>query len=115
MATSALLAWLLGFTAAAPTPLVALCCLVYGGFVMADSASLTAGAVEAAAPGQRGATMAVHSGIGFIGAFLGPLCFGWVLDLTGGPTRIAAWSAAFASLGLAVGCGALAVLLLRPR
>jgi MFS family permease len=115
MAASALLACAIGFTAAFPYWLVALACLLYGGFVMADSASLTAGAVEAATPGQRGATMAVHSGIGFIGAFLGPLCFGAVLDVAGGPTRIAAWGYAFASLGLAVACGALALLLLKPR
>ena len=115
MATSAVLACAIGFIAAAPYWLVALACLVYGGFVMADSASLTAGAVESAAAGQRGATMAVHSGIGFLGAFLGPLCFGAVLDLAGGPGRTAAWGFAFASLGLAVACGALAVSLVKPR
>lgn len=115
MATSAVLACAIGFIAAAPYWFVAVACLVYGGFVMADSASLTAGAVESAALGQRGATMAVHSGIGFLGAFLGPLCFGAVLDVMGGPAKITAWGTAFASLGLAVGCGALALLLLKPR
>ena len=115
MAASAVLAFVIGFAAAAPYALVSLACLVYGGFVMADSASLTAGAVEAAGDGQRGATMAVHSGIGFLGAFLGPLCFGAVLDLAGGPSRITAWGCGFASLGVAVGCGALAVWRLKPR
>ena len=115
MLASGALAVFIGFLAAAPYPLVSLACLLYGGLVMADSASLTAGAVESAAPGQRGATMAVHSSIGFVGAFLGPLSFGAVLDLAGGPGRIAAWGVAFATLGIAVACGALALLLLKPR
>jgi predicted MFS family arabinose efflux permease len=115
MLTSALLACLVGFTAASPYWLVSLACLIYGAFVMADSASLTVGAVEAAAAGQRGATMAVHSSIGFLGAFLGPLSFGMLLDHAGGPQHLAAWGIAFASLGLAVACGAVALLLLKPR
>jgi MFS family permease len=114
MATSAILACLIGFTAGLSYWLVALLCLVYGGFVMADSASLTAGAVESAQAGFRGATMAVHSSIGFLGAFLGPLIFGAVLDFAGGPDRLMAWGFAFASLGVAVGCGALTLLMLKP-
>jgi MFS family permease len=114
MAASAVFACLIGFTAGWSYRLVALLCLLYGGFVMADSASLTAGAVESATPGYRGATMAVHSSIGFLGAFLGPPIFGAALDLAGGPDKIAAWGFAFATLGLAVGAGAVTLLLLKP-
>ena len=79
--------------------------LLYSVTVSADSASLTAGAVEAAAPGQHGATMAVHSFIGFSGAFIGPLTFGVLLDLTGGRDSLFAWGVAFASLGLMIALG----------
>ncbi len=115
MLISALYACAIGFTAGWSNGLVSLLCLVYGGFVMIDSSSLTAGVVEAATPGYRGATMAVHSSIGFMGAFLGPIAFGTMLDFAGGPHRIAAWGLAFGSLGIAVGCGALALVLMKPR
>ncbi len=115
MGVSALAAAAIGFTVAWDHRLVALLALVYGGFVMADSSSLTAGTVGAAAQGLRGATMAVHSSIGFLGAFLGPLVFGAVLDWAGGPRAVHAWGLAFATLGAAVGCGPLALALLRPR
>ncbi len=87
-------------------------CLLYGVTVSADSASITAGAVAAAAAGQRGATMAVHSFIGFAGAFAGPLAFGVVLDLGGGGDSMLAWLLAFASSGLAVSLGPLALAVL---
>jgi MFS family permease len=115
MALSAVFACGIGFTGPWDYRAVALFCLFYGGFVMADSSSLTAGVVEAATPGYRGATMALHSSIGFMGAFLGPLAFGSVLDWAGGPELGLAWGLAFASLGLAVACGPLALALLRPR
>lgn len=115
MALSAVLACGIGFTSAWDYRVTALLCLFYGGFVMADSSSLTAGTVEAATPGYRGATMALHSSIGFMGAFLGPLVFGTVLDWAGGPKLGLAWGIAFATLGLAVGCGPVALALLKPR
>jgi MFS family permease len=94
---------------------VALLCLAYGAILMADSSSLTVGAIERAHEGYRGATMAVHSSIGFLGAFLGPLLFGAALDWAGGVTSVEGWGIAFASLGIAVACGPLALVLLRPR
>jgi MFS family permease len=115
MALSALFACGIGFTASWGYGLVSLLALLYGGFVMADSSSLTAGAVESATPGYRGATMAMHSSIGFLGAFVGPLVFGLVLDWAGGPKTLHAWGLAFVTLGMGVGCGPLALALLRPR
>jgi hypothetical protein len=60
--------------------------------------------------------MAVHSCIGFIGAFAGPLAFGVVLDLSGGGATggetIHSWGLAFLFSGLvmvAIGTVALAV------
>ena len=60
--------------------------------------------------------MAVHSPIGLIGAFAGPLAFGAVLDLSGGGATggetIHSWGLAFLFSGpvmVALGTGALAV------
>jgi MFS family permease len=59
--------------------------------------------------------MAVHSFIGFAGAFVGPLVFGVVLDLAGGRESLLAWGLAFASAGLAVAMGPVALVVLGRR
>jgi MFS family permease len=84
--------------------------LLYAIAIQADSSALTAGLVAAAEPGRRGLSMALHSVIGFFGAFLGPLIVGIVLDLAGGATVAKAWTAAFTSIGAVsiLGIGALA-------
>jgi MFS family permease len=109
MLVSAAVACAIGFAGALAYGVVVVLVIVYGGLVMVDSASLTAGTVGAAAPGQRGATMAVHSSIGFFGAFVGPIVFGAVLDLAGGGDSVVAWGLAFASLGVAVALGPVAL------
>ncbi len=112
MGLSAAIAALLGFAVELPFVVVVLLCLIYSMTVTADSAAITSGAVATALPGQRGATMAVHSFIGFGGSFLGPLLFGVVLDLTGGGQDSLSWGFAFLSAALAVACGPLALALL---
>ena len=67
--------------------------------VMSDSSALTAGVVTRAGERIRGATMAVHSMLGFGAGFVSPLVFGVVLDLAGGKTRPLAWGLAFTTLG----------------
>ena len=109
MLVSALVACAVGFAGVLAYGALVALIIFYGGIVMVDSASLTAGTVGAAAPGQRGATMAVHSGIGFLGAFVGPIVFGAVLDLAGGGASVVAWGLAFASLGVAVALGPVAL------
>ena len=116
MLTSAAVAASIGFSAGAPFTLVVVLCLVYGVTITADSSAITAGVVNAAPAGYRGATMAVHSCIGFIGAFAGPLAFGVVLDLSGpgatGGETIQSWGLTFLFSGLvtvAIGTVALAV------
>ena len=99
---SAVIAMVFGFMAALPFVLVIAVAILYSFTVSGDSSAVTSGAVEAAAPGQRGATMAVHSFIGFAGAFAGPLVFGVVLDLAGGRESLLAWGLAFASGGLVI-------------
>jgi hypothetical protein len=60
---------------------------------------LTAGVVTRADERIRGATMAVHSTLGFGAGFVAPLVFGAVLDLAGGNLSPLAWGLAFTSLG----------------
>jgi MFS family permease len=87
-----------GFTAPLVYGVVVVLALAYSAVVQLDSAALTAGAIEAADPDRRGATMAIHSLIGFGCAFVGPLVVGVVLDLTGGATTALSWGLAFASV-----------------
>ncbi len=100
MLASALFAAGFGFTATFPYALVAALALIYAAIVQLDSAALTAGTVETATPGQRGATLALHGLIGFGCAGIGPLVLGMVLDATGGGATSLSWGLAFASLAL---------------
>ncbi len=112
MTVSALLAAIYGFSGWLPFPLVAGLAMFYGLFVTADSAAITTGAVQAAPRGGRGAVMAVHSMVGFIGAFIGPLAFGVVLDVAGAD-HLFGWGLAFAAMGLGVAMGPVALAILR--
>jgi MFS family permease len=98
MAASALVALLLGLAAALPWWLVLALAGCYGLLVMADSAALTVGTIGAARAELQGATIALQTFAGAIGALLGPLAAGYALDLAGadGP---AGWALAFAVIG----------------
>jgi MFS family permease len=100
MTASGLVACVLGYTAALPWMLVFLIMCLHYGLMLGDSAALTAGAVAAAHPDERGATMAAYSFVGFSSAIFAPLVFGAVLDLAGGNRNLLAWGLAFASIGL---------------
>ena len=86
---------ILGFVGALPFVVVLLLAGLYSVFIMSDSAALTGGVVAAAREGERGATLATHSVLGFSGGFLGPLAVGLVLDGGAGPESIAGWGGAF--------------------
>src|SRR5918994_2587654 len=88
MLVSAAFAASLGFAAALPFWLTIAALALYSATVMTDSASLTVGAVNAAAAERRGITMAVHSTLGSLTAFLSPLASGLALDLSGGGTSV---------------------------
>jgi MFS family permease len=107
-----------GFAAGLPYAAVAGLALAYSAVVQLDSAALTAGAVAVAAPGRQGATMAVHSLIGFGGGFIGPLVLGWTLDMTGGAitggASTVSWGLAFATVAAVGILGPLALALV-PR
>lgn len=67
-------------------------------FIMADSATLTAGLVISAKENIKGAAMGLHSLMGFGGGLLGPAIFGFVLDLTGSRASQISWVWAYAAV-----------------
>ncbi len=116
MTASAVVGTAFGFAGAfLPLVVVVALAFAYGLTVIGDSATLTAGVVAAADPRYRGATMAVHSMIGFVGSFLGPLAFGAVLDSAGGESSAIAWGTAFGSLGLVILIGPLLMMTMARR
>ena len=88
--------------------------LGYGAVIWLDSSSLTAGAAGAADPDRRGATLAVHSMLGYGGGFIGPLSIGFVLDASGGMSQ-QGWWLAFASIAVVMLAGRIAFMIMRPR
>jgi MFS family permease len=113
MLTSAALAAVIGFSAALPYAAAAALVLLYAMLIWSDSSSLTAGSAGSAEPGRRGATLAVHSTLGYAGGFLGPLALGATLDLLGGAS-VLGWGVAFGHVTIALLLGALAFVWLRP-
>lgn len=104
MPASAVLSLAIGWSIDWPFAAVLALLALYTVTVSADSATLTAGAVESAPAELKGATMALHTLIGFAGASLGPLAAGGLLDLFGADTRLG-WVVAFAAMGIVAGFG----------
>ena len=114
MTASIVIAGSIGFLGTASYPIAVALLLLYGFVVWLDSASLTAGAAGTAEPSRRGATLAVHSMLGYAGGFVGPLVIGFTLDLAGGMSRIA-WGAAFLAVAFLMLLALGAFLWIRPR
>ena len=108
---------ILGFIGALPFIIVLLLAGLYSALIMSDSAALTGGVVAAAREGERGATLATHSVLGFSGGFLGPLVVGLVLDAGAGADTIAGWGGAFiaTAAGSAIALIGMRWVLQRPR
>ena len=104
----------IGFIGTLSYPLAVGLLLLYGFIVWLDSSSLTAGSAGTADPARRGATLAVHSTLGYAGGFVGPLMMGVILDLGGGMSR-ASWSAAFLAVAVLMLLTLLAFWIIRPR
>jgi MFS family permease len=113
MVASAAVAAVIGFGAALPYAGAVALVLLYAVLIWSDSSSLTAGSAGSAEPGRRGATLAVHSTLGYAGGFLGPLALGATLDLLGGAS-VLGWGAAFGHVTVALLLGALVFVWLRP-
>jgi MFS family permease len=103
----------IGFAGAAGYWIAVGLIVLYGMIIWLDSSSLTAGAAGNADPARRGATLAVHSMLGYAGGFVGPLMMGWVLDASGGMSATA-WGLAFASIAAVMGLALIAFAILRP-
>ena len=114
MLGSIVLALSLGFGGTLSYELAVVLLLVYGFVVWLDSASLTAGAAGTAEPSRRGATLAVHSALGYAGGFAGPLMIGYTLDVLGGTTR-EGWAAAFLLVATLMMCALITFRVMRPR
>ncbi|MDX1431163.1 MAG: MFS transporter [Gammaproteobacteria bacterium] len=113
MLASMAIATVVGFASAWGYGVATALCLVYNALIYADSASLTAGTVGSAAPGRRGATLAVHAMLGYGGGFVGPLVMGVILDALGGES-VTGWGLGFAHLALIMIAGPVALRVLKP-
>lgn len=91
---------IIGFIAGSPWIALVVFAAAHMFLIGIDAGVMNAGVVIAADPRHRGATMTLHSLIGFGTGFISPPLFGVVLDLAGGRGEIVAWGLAFGSLGL---------------
>ncbi|MED5241928.1 MAG: MFS transporter [SAR324 cluster bacterium] len=113
MFLSAVLAVVIGNSIGLSATMLVMLVLVYGCFVTGDSASITTGLIESSVKDNLGVTMAVHSSLGFIGSFLGPIGFGIALNTFGGHKSSDAWFWAFSSTGFVLIIGPLILLFLQ--
>jgi MFS family permease len=104
---------IVGFAGSTSYWLAVFLVIAYGVVVWLDSSSVTAGAAGNAEPARRGATLAVHSTLGYAGGFVGPLVVGWTLDLAGGMSPMA-WGLAFLVVGLLMLVALAAFLIMKP-
>jgi MFS family permease len=93
---------------ASPLLLLALL-LLYACTVPSDSGALTSGMTMSAVPSHKGATLALHTTVGFGLSALGAWGAGVTLDLAGGPDSASGWLAVFALLGGSILLGPLAL------
>ena len=109
MFASAVVAVLIGIFADSSPMLLLPLIMAYAITVPADSGALTSGMAMAADPRYRGATMAMHSTVGFSLSALGAWVVGVALDVAGGPLHASAWMAAFLVLAAGILLGPLAL------
>ncbi|WP_298871716.1 MFS transporter [uncultured Bradyrhizobium sp.] len=110
MIASACVAIIIGLNATAPAWVLALMLMIYGLTVPADSGALTAGMSAAAVSDHRGATLALHSTVGFGLSALGAWGTGVALDIAGGPQSARGWLLVFIILATGILLGPLALL-----
>ncbi len=109
MALSALACGAVGFAIEGPLWLFVFLVLMHNIFVLADSGALNGGAAEAAKTGRRGAAVTLMAFANALGSLIGPVLFGFMLDIGGGRFDPFAWGLAFLTLSacVLVGVGAL--------
>ncbi len=109
MFSSGLVAFLIGIFADRSPLFLLPFMLAYAMTVPADSGALTSGMTMTANPSYRGATMAMHSTVGFSLSALGAWAVGVALDAAGGPLSSSAWTAAFSVLAAGILLGPVAL------
>jgi MFS family permease len=109
MVASAAIALAIGLNAGASPLLLLPLVLIYGLTIPADSGALTSGTTASATPAYRGATLALHSTVGFGLSALGGWGAGVALDAGGGPEQTAGWLALFGLLSAGVLFGPVAL------
>ena len=115
MLCSALVAAAIGVSAGVSAWLSLLLLACYAFTVPADSGALTSGVTAAADPHFRGATLALHSMVGFGLSALGGWAVGVAIDAGGGSHSAQGWMAAFFVMGAAILLGPLALWWSRRR
>jgi MFS family permease len=101
MGVAGAIAILLAFTPDASPVIILMLLLLYSLAIPADSGALTSGMSASAHPQYRGATMALHSTVGFGLSAAGGWAVGIALDMGGGMGEASGWSVAF--LVMAIG------------
>ena len=114
MITSILIGATIGFIGSMSYAVAAVLLALYGIVIWLDSSSLTAGTAGTAEPSRRGATLAVHSMLGYAGGFVGPLLVGWILDLSGGMSQLG-WGMSFLSVACLMALALLTFGMIWPR
>jgi predicted MFS family arabinose efflux permease len=109
MFISAVVALTIGLGAGASPVLLLALVLAYGVTIPADSGALTSGTSASATPAERGATLALHTTVGFGLSAIGAWAAGVTLDAAGGPEEPSAWLALFALLAVGVLLGPMAL------
>jgi hypothetical protein len=109
MFVSTLVALAIGATASASPAFLLALVLLYALTIPADSGALTSGMSLSAVPANRGATMALHTTVGFGLSAAGAWAVGVALDAGGGAASPAGWLTAFAVLAAGSLLGPLAL------
>jgi predicted MFS family arabinose efflux permease len=109
MMVSGAIALAIGLCAAMSPWLLLILILSYAVTIPADSGALTSGMAASAVPANRGATMALHSAVGFGLSAAGAWAAGVALDVGGGPASPSGWLVAFAVLAAGVLVGPIAL------
>ena len=109
MLCSAVVATAIGVSAGLSPWLSAVLLLCYAFTVPADSGALTSGVTASAEPRFRGATLALHSMVGFGLSAAGGWVVGVAIDAAGGSASHQGWMAAFMVMGLGILLGPLAL------
>lgn len=106
---SALVGLAIGLCISLPPAVLLALVLAYAFTLPGDSGALTSGMTQSASTADKGATMAMHSMVGFGMAAAGGTLVGIALDAAGGPASDSGWTAAFLVMASGIALGPLAL------